>query len=129
MLAALDFITEVLQTAGELRPVDRRGELLRAEQTPCVHGSRPPVLAFSHIEDNGMGVELRRGIAGDGPRGVVLEGRGGELAGQLRRIHIAEPGLRVSLQLAQSDSNTLPVRLADPLIASHQGGERNRLRS
>jgi len=27
-----------------------------------------------------MGVELRRGVAVDWPRGVVLEGRGGKLA-------------------------------------------------
>jgi len=129
VLAALDLIAEILQTAGELCSVDRRCELLRAEQTSCVHGSRLAVLAFGHIEDDGMSVELRRGVAINGPRGVVLEGCGGELTGQLRRVHIAEAGLRVPLQLAQSDSHTLPVRFADPFIASHQGRERNRLRS
>lgn len=50
----------------------------------------------------------------------MLEGRGGELARKLRSVHVAQPGLRVPLQLPQGDSNTLPVRLADTLIASDQ---------
>lgn len=45
-------------------------------------------------------------------------GRGGELARKLRSVHVAQPGLRVSLQLPQSNLNTLPVCLADALIAS-----------
>jgi len=58
------------------------------------------VLALGHIEDHGMGMELRRGVARDRPRGVVLEGRGGELARRLRGMDVANPRLRVVLDLA-----------------------------
>jgi hypothetical protein len=74
-----------------------------------------------------MGVKLRRGVAVHRTRGIVLERSGGELARKLRGVHVAEPSLRVLLQLPQSNSDALPVRLADAFIASDQGGERNRL--
>ena len=59
----------------------------------------------------------------------MLEGRGGELARQLRGVHVAKSSLRVPFQFPQSDSDTFPVRLTDAVVASDQGGQRNRLRS
>ena len=70
-----------------------------------------------------MGVELRRGVALDRPRGVVLEGRGDEFARRLRRMDVADPRLRVPLQLPKSHAHALPVRLSYPVIAAHKGGE------
>ena len=126
VLAALDLVAEILQATGELGPLNRCRELLRSKQAPRIQGSRLPVFALGYVEDDGMCVELRRGVTVDGPRGVALEGRGGKLAGQLRGVHIAESGLRVPLQLSQSDSDTLPVRLPDTLVVSDKGSERNR---
>jgi len=73
-----------------------------------------------------MGVELRCGVAIDGPRRVVLEGGGGEFAGRLRGMHIANPRLGVVLDLAQGHADALPVRLPHSLIASDKRGQRNR---
>ena len=86
------------------------------------------VLALGHIEDDGVGVELRRGIAIDGTRGVMLELRGDELAGGFGGMVAADPGLRVPLQFVQSDVDGLAVRLADPVIAADKSGQRNGLR-
>ncbi len=66
MLAALNLITEILQAAGELGAVDGGRKLLRAEQAPRVQSSGLAVLAVGDVEDDGMGVELGRGVAFDG---------------------------------------------------------------
>jgi hypothetical protein len=52
-----------------------------------------PVLALRGVEHYGMGVELRRSVAIDGPSRVVLKGRGGELAGRFRGMDVADAGL------------------------------------
>ena len=72
------------------------------EQTSRVQRSRLAVFALGHIENDGVGVELRRGVPVDGPRGVVLEGRGGEFAGQLRGVHVPESSLCVPLQFPRA---------------------------
>ena len=74
-----------------------------------------------------MGVELRRGVAFDRPRGIVLEGSRNEFACRLRRMDVADPRLGVPLQLGESHAHAFPMRLSHPLIAAHKGGERNRL--
>ncbi len=58
-----------------------------------LHRAGLPVLALGHVEDHGMGMELRRGIPRDWPRRVVLEGRGGELTRRLRGMDVANPAL------------------------------------
>ena len=75
-----------------------------------------------------MGMELRRGVAVNRPRGVVLEGRGNEFARRLRRMDIADARLRVPLQLVKRHADTLPMRLPHAVIAAHKRGERYRLR-
>jgi hypothetical protein len=54
------------------------------------------VLALGHVENHGVSMKLGRGIAIDGPRGVVLESGGDEFSGRLRGMDIADPRLRVS---------------------------------
>ncbi len=93
-----------------------------------LHGASLPVFTLGHVEDDGMGVELRRGIAIDGPRRVVLEGRGGELTRRLRGMHVADPRLGVVLDLAQRHADALPVRLPHPLISADKRGQRNGFR-
>ena len=73
-------------------------------------------------------MKLRRSIAIDRPRGVVLESRGDEFAGRLRGMDIADPRLRVSLKFLQRRAYTLPMGLPHPIIAAHKRGNRYRLR-
>ena len=73
-------------------------------------------------------MKLRRSIAIDGPRGVVLEGGGDKFAGRLRGMDIADPRLRVSLKLLKCRAYALPMRFPHPIIAAHKRGERYRLR-
>src|SRR5260370_39942995 len=86
------------------------------------------VLALRHVEDHGMGMELGRSIAIDGPRGVVLESGGDKFSGRLRGTDIADPRLRVSLKLLQRGADTLPVCFPHSIIAAHKSGKRYRLR-
>src|ERR1700682_2842789 len=85
-------------------------------------------LPLGHIEDHGMGVKLRRRIAIDGPRGIVLESGGDEFSGRLRGMHIADPRLRVSLEFPERWRDALAMGFPYPVIAAHKRGERYRLR-
>ncbi len=67
MLAALDLVAEVLLTAGKLGWLDSGCELLRPEQAASIQGPGLSAVPLGDVEDDGMGVELRRGVAGDGP--------------------------------------------------------------
>ncbi len=127
VLAALQLVAELLQARCQLRAIDRRAVVLRSVQLMRLHRTGLPVLALGHVENDGMGMKLRRGIASDGPRRIVLEGRGGELPCRLRGMHVADPRLRVVLDLAQSHANALPVRLPHPFIPADKRGQRNRL--
>ncbi len=57
----------------------------------------------------------------------MLERCGNEFTGRLRRMHVADAGLGVSLQFSESHANTFAVRITDAIIASHKGGQRDRL--
>lgn len=43
-------------------------------KSSCLQFSSLAFLALGDIEDDGVGVELRRGVAVDGAAGVMLEG-------------------------------------------------------
>ena len=75
-----------------------------------------------------MGVKLRRGIAIDGPRCVVLEFCDDELAGGLGGMIATDPRLRVPLQLAESGRDRHAVSFADPAVAAHKSRQGNGLR-
>ena len=79
--------------------------------------------ALSDIEDDGVGMKLRRGVAIDGPRCVVLEFCDDELAGGLGGMIATEPRLRVPLQLAESGRDRHAVSLADPAVAANKRGQ------
>ncbi len=133
MLAALQFVAQLFKTQRQLRSVDRRDVALRHEYLVRLQGAHlfpifETVLALGHIEDHGMGVKLRRRIAIDGPRRVVLEGGGDEFACCLRRMDIADARLRVSLQFPKRRADALPVGFPHTIIAAHESGNRYRLR-
>ena len=75
-----------------------------------------------------MSMKLRRSIAIDGPRGIVLEGGGDEFSGCLRGMYIADPRLRVPLKFQKRHADTFPMGLSHPFIAAHKCGKRYRLR-
>ncbi len=102
MLAALDLVAQTLQPGGKLGPVDRRRERLRLEQAALLQRVGVAVLALGHVEDDDVGVELRRGVAVDRPGGVVLEGRRHKLACPLRLADVAHARLGVPLELGRA---------------------------
>jgi hypothetical protein len=73
-----------------------------------------------------MGVELRRGVPVHRASGVMLEFRGYEFARLLGGVVAAEPRMCVSLQLVQCGSDGGTMRISHPLIAAHEGRQRNR---
>ena len=75
-----------------------------------------------------MGMKLRRRIAIDGPRGIMLESGGDEFSGRLRGMDIADPRLGVSFQLLKRRAHTLPMGFPHAIIAAHKRGKRYRLR-
>ena len=81
------------------------------------------VCAFSHIEDDGVGVELRGGVTIHRASGVMLELRGDELACRLGGIIPTDAGLRVLLQFVQGNRDGGTVGFADAVIATDQGGQ------
>jgi len=87
--------------------------------------ARLAVVTLGHVEDDCVRVKLGRCVAINWAGSVVLERCGNELAGRLRRMHVADAGLGIPLQFSESDANTFAVRIADPIIASHKGGERD----
>src|SRR5271168_918037 len=93
MLTAFDFVAQAMQPHGKLGAVHAGRILLRLKQTALLKSAGLTVLAFGHIEDNGMGVKLRSGIAVNRAGGVMLEGSGDKLAGRLRCMDVADAGL------------------------------------
>ena len=73
-------------------------------------------------------MKLRRSIAIDGPRGVVLESGGDEFPRRLRGVDIADPRLRVSLKFPKRHADTIPMGFPHTIIAAHKRGKRYRLR-
>ena len=97
--SGLNLVAEIAEAEGEFGLVDGSGKLLGVEQAACLEGAGTgPAVAFGHVEDDGMGVELRRGVAVYGPGCVVLELGCGELAGGLGGVVPADPRLRVAFQ-------------------------------
>src|ERR1700679_760873 len=127
MLAALDLISNTLQPHAKFGTIHAGRIVLRLEEGALLESAGLAVFALCHIEDNGVGVKLRRGIAIDRTSGVMLEGSGDELAGCLRCMDVANAGLGIPLQFAESNADALAVRLAHTIISSDKGGEGNRL--
>jgi hypothetical protein len=97
------------------------------EQASLLQGSSLPVRALGDVEDDCMGMELRRGIAIDGAGGVVLELRGNELPGDFGRVVAADASLCIAFQLRQRTRDGLAVCLSYPFVPANKGGQRNGL--
>jgi hypothetical protein len=67
--------------------------VLRLEKAALLQGTCLTVLTFRHIEDDSMGVKLRRSITIYGTGRVVLERGGNEFSGRLWRMNVADARL------------------------------------
>ncbi len=110
----------------------RRGEALAVRKglrldRPGLGLSSGAVSPLGDIEDHGMGVELRRGVAIHRSRGVVFELRRDELTGGLGGMVAADPRLCVPLQLCKGSGDCGSVRFPHPLVPSNQGCQRDGL--
>ena len=98
------------------------------EKASLLKRPRLAVLALGHIENDGMSMKLRCSIPIHRAGSVMLEGGGNELGRRLWRVDIADARLRIPLQFAERDADTLTVRLPHTLIAAHKRGERDGFR-
>ena len=76
-----------------------------------------------------MSMELRRGIAINGPCGIMLEFRGNKPACSLGSMVSPDTGLGVALEFIKGYIYGLTVGLAHTIIATDQSGQGNRFRS
>ena len=84
---------------GQLGLIDGRGKLLRGEEALRLDGARLAVVALGDVENDGVGVQLRRDIAIDRAGGIMLELGGDKLARGFGRMIAADAGLRVVFEL------------------------------
>ncbi len=94
--------------------------MLALEETALLKSACPTIRPCRHIEDHGVGVELRRGVSIDRTSRGVLELRGDKLAGGIGGVIATDPRLGVSLKLIQSGSDGCTVGIAYPVIAPLQ---------
>ena len=84
-----------------------------------------PFVAFRDIEDDGMGMELRRNVTIDGAGSVVLELGGNELGRGLRRMVPADACLRVKFKLFKREVHALAMGVTNAIIPADKCGERD----
>jgi len=77
--------------------------------------SRRSVRLLSYVEDDGMGVKLRRGIAFNGTGGIVFKSGSNKLASRLRRVNIADMGLCGSFLAREAPSGRFRDGLPEPV--------------
>jgi hypothetical protein len=128
-LARLDLIPEIAEPIDQSRLVDRCGEVLGIEEALRMESARRTILSFRHVEDDGVGVELRRSVAIDRASGIMLELRGDEFPGRLGRAVPADPRLGVPLKLGESRGDCFAIGFPYPLIAADKCGQRHGFRS
>ena len=98
-----DLVAKLAKPVGQLRLIDGRGKLLRCEKALRLDGAGLAVLALGDIEDDGMGMKLRRNVTIDRAGGVMLELGGNELGRGFRRMVPADARLRVVFKLLKCD--------------------------
>ena len=101
------------KAVSQFRLIYGGGELLRGEEALRLNGAGLAVVAFGHVEDDGMGMELRRDIAIDRAGRVVLKLGGNKFARGFGRMVAADAGLRVVFELLKRNADALAVRFAD----------------
>ncbi len=121
--SGFDLVAESAKPVHQLRLINGSGELLAVEESLRLESAKTAVLALGHIEDNDVGMKLRRSVAIHGPRRVMLEFRRDKLAGCFGRMIAADAGLRVPLQLVQGGVDGFTVGLAHAVITADKRGK------
>ena len=124
----LDLIAEFLQAPREFTPIDRRAVLLATVKLPRLNRVRLAVFGLSHVEEHRVRVKLRRGIAVNRPRAVMLELRHHPFAAGLGRSVAAHARLDVMLHFIECGPHGRAMRLSHPLVTANKRGQRNTLR-
>ena len=99
--------------------IDGSGELLRSEEALRLNRARLAIVALGDVENNRVGMQLRRNIAIDRARGIVLELGGDKLARGLGRMIAADASLRVVFELVEGNADAFPMRFPDAVIATN----------
>jgi hypothetical protein len=107
--------------------IDCRGELPRLKKRALLKRPRLSIAAFGHIEDHGVGVELRRCVTIDRSSGVVLEFSGHEQSSTLCGVVSPDPGMGVMLQFPERNCHCLSMGHTHPIVPADQRGQRHRL--
>ncbi len=103
-LSGLDLVPSVPQLVGEGRLIHGGRKVLGIEVALGLNGAElfavlGAVRPHGHIEDDGMGVKLRRGVSIHRAGGIMLELRGYEFACGFGLVIASDPRLGVPLQL------------------------------
>lgn len=83
------------------------------------------VIAFGHVEDDSMSVQLWGRISINRSGGIMFEGRSNELACGLWLMDIADARLCVLLQFGQRRVNAFPVSGAHAVVTADKRSNRN----
>src|SRR5665213_160005 len=121
-LASLDLVAQIAEPEREFRLINGGRKLLAIEVTLRLKCASRTVGSLGHIEDDGMGMELGRGVAVNRAGGVMLELRDDKLARRFGGLVPADACLGVTLQLSKGDGHGLPMGLPDTVIAAYQSG-------
>ncbi len=79
--------------------IDRRGELLRCEEALRLNRARLTTVAFGNVENDRVGMQLRRDIAINRAGGIVLKFGDDKFASRLGGMIAADAGLCVVFEL------------------------------
>src|ERR1700733_3140744 len=90
-----NFITELSEPVGQLRLINGCGELLRCKEALRLNRSRLAILALGYIEDDSVGMKLRRNVTIDRAGSIMLEFGSNEFRRCLGRMISADACLRV----------------------------------
>ena len=94
-----------------------------ASNSVRLNGAGLAVVAFGHIEDDGMGVELRSNVTIDRAGGVVFELGSNKFGRGFRRMVSANTGLRIFFKLLKRNAHTLAVGQTHVVVAANKCGE------
>ena len=118
--SAFHLIAKLPQTVGQFGLVYGGRKLLRLKEAARLQGARLSIFTFSDVKNHRMGMKLWRGVTVNRTCGVVLKFGDDRLAGGLCWVIASDPRLGVSLQLVQSNSDTLTVGYPDAMVAAHE---------
>lgn len=127
MLTTLYLVAETLQPHGEFGAVHTCRIVLRLKETTLLQRARLAILPLCDVEDHSMGMKLRRCVSINWTRSVMLEGCCYKLSSRLRRMNIADAGLRVVLQFMQCNANAFAMCFTHTLITANESCYRYRL--